>query len=83
MTAPTMLAPSITTHAPSQALLDTLRENGWGIKWKQGGSALLIHSAHGTLEVEVDESNLDRLVPFVDGRQVSYAYAMRHAVGEV
>lgn len=80
---PLLAAEQSTDHGPTRALLDALRANGWGVKWRQGGSALLVHSTHGLLEVEIDESNLDRLVPFVDGRQVSYAMAMRRAVGEV
>jgi hypothetical protein len=79
---PLLAAEQSTDHGPTRALLDALRENGWGVKWRQGGSALLVHPDHGTLEIELDESDLDRAVPFVDGRQVSYAYATRRAVGE-
>lgn len=72
-----------TQHGPTRTLLDALRENQWGVKWRQGGSAMLVHPTFGQLEVEVDSENTDRLTPFIDGQQVPMRMAMARAAGEL
>jgi hypothetical protein len=77
------LAESTTTHAPSQALLNVLRENSWKARPATAGAAMLFHPAFGSIEIRIDMDGSDRLIPLIDGRQVSFRYAMAHVVGEV
>lgn len=80
---PLLAAEQDTQHGPTIALFAALRGDSWGVKWRSGGTAMLVHPRFGTLEVQVDESNTDRVIPFVDGRQVSMRIAMERARGEV
>jgi prophage DNA circulation protein len=80
---PLLAAEQDTRHGPTRALFDALRENSWGVKWRSGGTAMLVHPRFGTLEVQVDETDTDRVIPFVEGRQVSMRVAMERARGEV
>lgn len=81
---PLLAVEQSTTHGPTRALLDALRRNGWRVLTRPGAtSALLSHLTYGTIEVRVDPDDTERLTPFVDGRQVSFKYAMRHAIGEI
>lgn len=79
---PLLAAEQATNHGPTRALFDALRENGWGVKWWEGGTALLVHPRFGTLEVRLDPDNRDRVLAFLDGRQVPFRMAMEHARGE-
>jgi hypothetical protein len=80
--APLLAVEQDTKHGPTQALLDRLRLSEWGVKWRQGGNAMLVHPTFGTLEVEIDPDNTDRLRTFIDGRQVPHRVAMMRADGE-
>ena len=80
---PLLAAGQDTTHEPTRLLLDTLRENGWAVKSRNGGAALLIHPTAGTLEVELDPGNTERLHAFIDGRQVPMRVALLRAIGEI
>jgi hypothetical protein len=78
----TALAPSTSEHGPTQALLDALRENAWGVKWHSGGAAMLVHPERGNIEVEIDPNDVERLTVFIDGRQVSNRMAMERIRGD-
>lgn len=80
---PLLAAEQDTQHGPTRALLDTLRENEWRVKWQQSGMAMLVHACFGSIEVVIDVSNPDRVTAFVDGRQVPMRVAMERARGEV
>lgn len=79
-------APFVKTTAPLepvQKLMDALRGNGWKSRPIANGAAVYFHPTFGAIEIRVDLTAMDRAVPFVDDRQVSFKYAMRLAVGEI
>lgn len=84
---PLLAVEQSTEHAPTRELLAELRRKGWGVKWKQGVNAMLVHPRFGSLEVEAERDTTgqltDRLLVYVDGRQVSRRMAMQRARGEI
>jgi hypothetical protein len=68
-------------HAPTLELLAALRAGQWRVKWNAGGRAVLVHRDLGTMEVQVNLNDHDRLIVLVDGREVPHRIAMDRAEG--
>ncbi len=77
---PTVVEQS-TDHQPSRGLVTALQVNGWWVSGIDQGTALLTHPDLGTMHLQLDPADDDRVIPFIDGRQVSYRMATAHARG--
>ena len=79
--APLLALEQTTTHPLTLQLLDALRVEGWRVSGRDVGRAILTHPDRGSIEVQIDTANPDRLVPFIDGRQMPTRRAVDFASG--